>query len=92
MTNKNKQKVQTKKKKVSSSKEQEKDFFSLFKKKKKEVQEVKVVERYSPTATLGLTDIQVEERKTNNLVNNTKVTGSKSYLSIFVKNLFTFFI
>lgn len=91
MKNKKKQKVQNQEKKLSSSQKPKKKFSSLFKKKKKEVQEVKVIERYSPSADFGLTDVQVEERKKNNLANNTKVTGSKTYLSIFTKNLFTFF-
>ena len=91
MKNKKKQKVQNQEKKLSSSQKTKKNFSSLFKKKKKEVQEVKVIERYSPSADFGLTDVQVEERKKNNLANNTKVTGSKTYLSIFTKNLFTFF-
>ena len=58
--------------------------------KKKKLQQVEI-ERYSPNLLSGLNNEQVEKRKTENLTNNTKIKSSKSYLSIFVKNIFTFF-
>ena len=49
------------------------------------------IERYSPNISFGLSSEQVLERKTNNLVNNTKQKTSKSYFRIFVDNIFTVF-
>ncbi len=49
------------------------------------------IERYSPTASEGLTKQQVEERVASKLTNENKIKSSKSYGSIFVKNIFTFF-
>ena len=45
----------------------------------------------SPTITLGLTDLQVEEKKQQGLVNKVKKKFSKSYLNIFTNNLCSFF-
>lgn len=58
--------------------------------KKKQKQETPVT-RYSPDETTGLSSTQVEERKTQGLTNDTRIKSSKTYLSIFVKNIFTFF-
>lgn len=49
------------------------------------------IERYSPDATVGLTKEQVEKRVEQNLANDSKIQTSKSYFSIFYKNIFTFF-
>lgn len=49
------------------------------------------VERFSPPADFGLTQQQVESRESANLLNNSKIKTSKTYLSIFAKNIFTFF-
>lgn len=49
------------------------------------------VVRYFPSFKDGLTTQQVEERTASNLLNSTKVKSSKSYGSIFFKNIFTFF-
>ncbi len=49
------------------------------------------VERFYPKAEFGLSQQQVESREKANLLNNSKVTTSKTYLSIIIKNLFTFF-
>lgn len=58
-----------------------------MKKKKENI----IVTRYSPEIQNGLNSLQVEERKNNNLTNNTKIKSSKTYLSIFIKNIFTLF-
>ena len=50
-----------------------------------------VIERYSPNLDEGLLDEQVQLRKNQGLANNTTIKSSKSYLSIFVKNIFTLF-
>ncbi len=49
------------------------------------------VERYTVDYRQGLNKEQIDERISNNLINKTKVKSSKSYLSIFAKNIFTFF-
>ncbi len=68
------------------------DFKISFKKKQKEPAEPpKPVVRYEVNHQTGLTDEQILERKTSGLINNTKIKTSKSYVSIFVKNIFTFF-
>lgn len=63
--------------------------------KHKEKQEAPIVtenvERYNPDIKIGLTKEQIENRTANNLTNNTKVKSTKSYASIFIKNIFTFF-
>ena len=58
--------------------------------KKKNKQELPII-RFNPSIEEGLLPHQVEERKKQKLSNNTKTKSSKSYLSIFVKNTFTFF-
>lgn len=66
----------------------------LYKKKKKEDETPAVpdnVLRYNPDFNSGLNSEQIAERKANNLINKTKVKSSKSYWSIFAKNIFTFF-
>lgn len=49
------------------------------------------VERFNPEYQIGLNMEQVEQRKKDGLINSAKVKSSKSYTSIFVKNIFTFF-
>lgn len=49
------------------------------------------VERFSVDYKKGLTQEQVDKRVSQNLTNNTKVKSSRSYASIFLKNIFTFF-
>ncbi len=63
----------------------------LQKKSKKDALQSKVVERFFPTIEEGLSSAQVASRIEDKLVNNTKIKTSKSYLSIFVKNICTFF-
>ncbi len=57
--------------------------------KKKEVK--KDIKRVEADISTGLTSNQVKERIEANLVNTTQVKTTKSYFSIIVKNLFTFF-
>ena len=47
--------------------------------------------RYTPDVNEGLTDMDVNLRKQAKLVNRTKKRVGKSYLQIFVSNIFTFF-
>lgn len=47
--------------------------------------------RYNPEPQSGLSNEQVEERITSNLVNNTQKSYSKTYRQIFFNNIFTFF-
>ncbi len=49
------------------------------------------VERFNVDIETGLNDEQVASRTAAGLLNKTKVEGSKTYTSIFVKNIFTFF-
>lgn len=49
------------------------------------------VERFNPDFNNGLSNAQVEQRQNANLFNNTNVKTSKTYRSIFFKNIFTFF-
>ena len=49
------------------------------------------VERYYPTLEQGLSDEQVRKRFSEGLFNYTSQKGGKSYLSIFLSNIFTFF-
>jgi len=49
------------------------------------------VERFNPTIEQGLTDEQIEKRKSQGLTNDNQKTYSKSYKQIFLKNIFSFF-
>ena len=49
------------------------------------------VERYSPSAQTGLTQQQVQEHTEQGAVNFTRYSSGKTYGSIFVNNIFTFF-
>ena len=49
------------------------------------------IERYNADINCGLSSAQVEQRKQDKLVNNTKQRTSKSYFRIFFDNIFTFF-
>lgn len=60
------------------------------KKKKYVVQEFPIV-RYQTDFEHGLSEEQINERKEHRLINDTKIKTSKSYLSIFCKNIFTIF-
>lgn len=49
------------------------------------------IKRYYPSADEGLNKQQVEERINSKLTNENKIKSSKTYKSIFAKNIFTFF-
>ena len=49
------------------------------------------VERFNPTESSGLSSVQVKSRIDAGLTNATAKKYSKSYLSIFVGNICTFF-
>lgn len=49
------------------------------------------VKRYMPDIQEGLNERQIKSRISQNLVNNTKQKSSRSYLKIFINNIFTFF-
>lgn len=57
--------------------------------KRKNTQPVEI-KRYNPEINEGLSNAQVQERVENNLVNNTKIRSSKSFLKICLDNIFTF--
>lgn len=63
---------------------------SKYKLKKNLNQEVPIV-RYQTDIEHGLSEEQINERKENRLVNDTKIKTSNSYLHIFYKNIFTIF-
>lgn len=62
-----------------------------FKKKKKAPADAAQIRRFSPDTSNGLTTNQVNERYSQFLFNDTNQKYSKSYASIFIGNLFTFF-
>lgn len=64
-------------------------IFKRFKKRKKAINHK--VDRFSPGLQEGLTSAQVEARFNQFLFNDTRNDHSKSYLSIFVSNICTFF-
>ena len=68
-----------------------KSFFSRFRKQKMNVVDISTIQRFSPDLKQGLTPEQVEERMGQDLYNDTDVKYSKSYRSIFVDNICTFF-
>ena len=71
-----------------------KDKFTPKKKEKNEIEDFALPEgtqRYYASPTEGLTKEQVDERINAKLVNDNKIKSSKSYWSIFFKNIFTFF-
>lgn len=47
--------------------------------------------RYTPDINEGLTDLDMQLRRQAKLVNRTKKVVGKSYLQIFISNIFTFF-
>lgn len=62
-----------------------------FKKRKTEIPAYSQVKRYAADPSQGLTAEQVNERFTQFLFNDTNQKYSKSYASIFISNLCTFF-
>ena len=73
--------------------EQDKTFFSkLFDKNTKATLEIeKDVERFNPSIEEGLTKEQVEQRIKEGCTNKTSKKFSKSYKTIILENIFTFF-
>ncbi len=65
-------------------------FASLFKKKEKTVEKVEI-KRFRADADYGLSQAQIDERIAQGLVNKSTKKYSKSYRSIFVGNICTFF-
>ena len=61
------------------------------KKRKKKGETAPPVRRYSPDLSAGLAQGQIEERISQELTNETKKRYSKSYASILIGNLCTFF-
>lgn len=71
-----------------------KDRFKFKRKEKVEEEKPAVdssVERFNTNYEHGLTESQLEQRQNANLYNNTSVKSTKTYGSIFAKNIFTFF-
>ena len=62
-----------------------------FKRKKNKIPASETVQRYAPDIAKGLTTQQVNERFSNFLFNDTNQKYSKSYASIFISNICTFF-
>ncbi len=62
-----------------------------FKKRKAEVPAYSQVKRYNAAPDIGLTDAQANERYAQFLFNDVNQKYSKSYASIFIGNLCTFF-
>ncbi len=67
------------------------DIKKRFKKKKTDVPLYSDVKRYSPDIGKGLSTAEVNERFSKFLFNDTNQKYSKSYASIFIGNLCTFF-
>lgn len=77
--------------------EKNQSFFTRLKKKFKRKEKLEKptipdnVERFDVDYKVGLNAEQINKRIAQNLTNNTKVKSSRSYASIFFKNIFTFF-
>ncbi len=65
--------------------------FMIEPKKKKKQKEEKAIERYNPNKKVGLTKEQVDARTSMGLTNVVDKKNKKSYLRIFITNIFTFF-
>ena len=80
---------------VSEEEKREKRFNDLFpkpkKKKKKNTQPQAEVQRFNADVDKGLSEVQINQRIEQGLVNKTGKKYSKSYRSIFVGNICTFF-
>ena len=68
-----------------------KEIKKQFNRKRTQIPEYSNVQRYSPDISAGLTDAQVNERYSQFLFNDTNQKYSKSYASILIGNLCTFF-
>ncbi len=60
-------------------------------KKTKKVEEKLAIKRFRPSVDKGLSSLQVQQRIDEKLTNNAEIKSSKTYYSIFCKNIFTFF-
>ena len=76
--------------KTEAEEKEKKSFPRLFKRKPKAVTPVNV-QRFNALASEGLSSTQVQQRKAQGLVNKTGKKYSKTYRSIFLGNLCTFF-
>ena len=84
---------------ISEEEKQDRKFQELFpkvketksKKNKSKTPAAIEVQRFNPSASVGLSQTQVDERIAQGLVNKTTKKYSKSYKSIFFGNIFTFF-
>ncbi len=71
---------------------EEKNFLQkIWSKIYKKKEEEKVIERFNPSISYGLNSEQIRQREREGYVNNTEKKYSKSYASIFLENLLTFF-
>lgn len=87
-----KEKKQKKEKPAKEKKEKhEHNLFSFLKKKKPEVVEKQKVKRVKADPSVGLSVEQVVERINKNQINKSTTSNNKTYLSIILSNLFTFF-
>ncbi len=91
-----KKETNTEKEYVSEAEKSSRRFSALFpkkkeKKKKKTAVPVADVQRFHALASEGLSKAQVEERIEQGLVNKTGKKYSKTYRSIFIGNICTFF-
>ena len=68
-----------------------KNIKKQFKRKNAQIPAYSNVQRFSPDINIGLTDAQVNERFSQFLFNDTNQKFSKSYASILIGNLCTFF-
>ncbi len=59
--------------------------------KKQQTVDMSQVQRFAPDFHVGLSQKQVADRKAQNLTNKVERTVGKSYASIFIDNIFTFF-
>ena len=59
--------------------------------KKQQTVDMSQVQRFAPDFHVGLSQKQVNDRKAQNLTNKVERTVGKSYASIFIDNIFTFF-
>ena len=74
--------------------EQSKDYAAIkkqFKRRKKDIPDGRKVRRFTPDVSQGLSEREVRERFSQFLFNDTNQKYSKSYASILIGNLCTFF-
>lgn len=84
-------KKQAKAKQKSEKEKKQKKVFGIFKKKQTEPVEKQKIKRVKADPNTGLSVEQVVERINKGHVNKSSITNDKTYLSIFLNNIFTFF-